>query len=44
MLLFDDPVTWMALGGMLLIVGAGLGATLLRARQAPAVSNNSVET
>lgn len=43
-LLFDDPVTWMALAGMLLIVGAGLGATLLRARQTPAVSNNSVET
>lgn len=33
--LFHDPVTWMALLGMVLIVGAGLAATLLRARQAP---------
>jgi S-adenosylmethionine uptake transporter len=33
-LLFDDPVTWMALAGMLLIVGAGLAATLLRSRSA----------
>jgi drug/metabolite transporter (DMT)-like permease len=33
--IFDDPVTWMALAGMALIVGAGLAATLLRARQAP---------
>ena len=24
-LLFDDPVTWMALAGMALIVGAGIG-------------------
>jgi S-adenosylmethionine uptake transporter len=32
--LFDDPVTWMALAGMLLIVGAGLAATLLRSRSA----------
>jgi drug/metabolite transporter (DMT)-like permease len=31
-LLFDDRVTWMALSGMLLIVVAGLGATLLRKR------------
>ena len=29
-LLFDDPVTWMALAGMGLIVMAGLAATLLR--------------
>ena len=29
-LLFDDRVTWMALLGMLLIVGAGLAATRLR--------------
>jgi len=29
--LFNDPVTPLALGGMLLIVGAGLAATLLRA-------------
>jgi len=32
-LLFDDPVTWMALAGMALIVIAGLAATLLRSRQ-----------
>lgn len=31
-LLFGDPVTWMAIGGMVLIVGAGLGATQLRSR------------
>ena len=31
-LLFDDPVTWMALAGIALIVGAGLAATLLRSR------------
>jgi len=30
--LFDDRVTWMALSGMLLIVSAGLAATLLRGR------------
>ena len=29
---FDDPVTWMAIAGMVLIVGAGVAATLLRAR------------
>ena len=28
--LFDDPVTWMALAGMGLIITAGLGATFLR--------------
>ena len=32
-LLFDDPVTVSALAGMMLIVAAGLGATLLRTRQ-----------
>jgi S-adenosylmethionine uptake transporter len=32
-LLFDDPVTWMALAGMVLIVVAGLTATLLRRQQ-----------
>ena len=31
-LLFDDPVTAMALAGMLLIVGAGVAATLLRTK------------
>jgi S-adenosylmethionine uptake transporter len=37
--LLDDPVTWMALTGMLLIVGAGLAATLLRQpRGAPAAA------
>jgi len=36
--LFHDPVTWMALVGMVLIVGAGLAATLLRSRQTPADS------
>jgi drug/metabolite transporter (DMT)-like permease len=41
-LLFADQVTWMALGGMLLIVGAGLSATLLRSRVAPADTANSV--
>ncbi len=34
-LLFDDPITWMAVSGMLLIVGAGLAATLLRSQKAP---------
>lgn len=33
--LFDDPVTLWALGGMTLIIAAGLAATLLRAQQAP---------
>jgi S-adenosylmethionine uptake transporter len=37
--LFDDPVTWMALGGMALIVAAGLAATLLRSGSQPAVAN-----
>ena len=36
-LLFADRVSWMALGGMLLIVGAGLCATLLRSRTAGSV-------
>jgi drug/metabolite transporter (DMT)-like permease len=35
MLLFKDPLTWLAGIGMLLIIGAGLAATLLRARVAP---------
>jgi S-adenosylmethionine uptake transporter len=35
--LFDDPVTWMTLSGMGLIMAAGLAATLLRVRsQQPA--------
>ncbi len=40
-LLFNDHVTWMALAGMLLIVGAGLGATLLRSRSAPPDTANA---
>ena len=39
---FGDPVTLMALAGMLLIVGAGLAATLLRNRAAPAQAAHSV--
>jgi drug/metabolite transporter (DMT)-like permease len=35
MLLFKDPLTWHATVGMLLIVGAGLAATLLRSKVAP---------
>ena len=34
--LFDDRVTWIAVTGMLLIVGAGIRATALRAPPAPA--------
>ena len=40
-LLFDDPVTPLAIAGMLLIVGAGLAATLLRQSVAPPDSRNS---
>jgi S-adenosylmethionine uptake transporter len=32
-LLFDDPVTWMALACLGMIVIAGLAATLLRSHQ-----------
>ena len=39
-LLFNDAVTWMALAGMALIVGAGLAATLLRNQQ----QHNAPET
>jgi len=35
MLLFKDPLTWPATVGMVLIIGAGLSATLLRAKAAP---------
>jgi len=35
MLLFKDPLTWTATVGMLLIIGAGLIATMLRAKVAP---------
>lgn len=40
-LLFGDRVTLMAIGGMLLIVCAGLAATLLRNRTAPAEAANA---
>ena len=40
-LLFADRVTWMALAGMLLIVAAGLSATQLRSRSAPADTANA---
>ncbi len=44
-LLFADTASWMALGGMILIVGAGLAATLLRARSsAPETANASLES
>lgn len=39
--IFNDPVTWMAVAGMLLIVLAGLAATLLRQRVAPKVTSDS---
>lgn len=43
-LLFADRVTWMAVGGMILIVGAGLAATMLRARSsAPDTANAPLE-
>ena len=40
-LLFNDSVTWMALLGMLLIMIAGLSATLLRSRAAPIDTKNA---
>jgi len=40
-LLFADRVTWMALAGMLLIVVAGLCATLLRSSATPADTANA---
>lgn len=44
-LLFGDRITWMMLIGMGLIVLAGLGATMLRARSAPAdAANSSIES
>ena len=43
-LLFADHLTWTALAGMILIVGAGLAATLLRARSsAPEAANAPLE-
>jgi len=41
-LLFDDPVTLMAAGGMVLIVAAGLAATLLRSHAAPADASRNL--
>jgi drug/metabolite transporter (DMT)-like permease len=35
-MLFDDPVTPMAVAGMVLVIGAGVAATRLRSRAAPA--------
>ena len=44
-LLFGDHVTWMALLGMLCIVGAGLSATLLRSRSSASdTANTPLET
>ncbi|MBT9595220.1 MAG: DMT family transporter [Vitreoscilla sp.] len=43
-LVFDDPVTGVALAGMVLIVGAGLVATRLRQRAAPADTDHAGET
>jgi len=39
-LLFDDPITPLAVGGMALIVAAGLAATLLRSHSAPDTSRS----
>ena len=41
--LFDDRVTWIAVAGMLLIVGAGVRATMLRAPAAAAPSQAQVK-
>ena len=41
-LLFRDPITPMALGGMALIIAAGLTATLLRAGSTPQDSQHSI--
>jgi hypothetical protein len=39
--IFADPITPMALGGMALIVAAGLAATLLRSHTPAADTNRS---
>lgn len=39
--LFRDPVTWMAILGMIFIVAAGVAATFLRSKAAPAVPASS---
>ena len=41
-LLFRDPITPMALGGIALIIAAGLAATLLRAAVTPKDSQHSI--
>ena len=41
--LFDDRVTWIAVAGMLLIVGAGVRATMLRAPAGAAPSQDQVK-
>ena len=41
--LFDDRVTWIAVAGMLLIVGAGVRATMLRAPAAAAPNQAQVK-
>jgi len=42
-LLFDDPLQWIAVGGIVLIVAAGLMATRLSAEKAPALSHSTLE-
>ena len=39
--LFDDPVTWWAIAGMVLIVAAGVAAAVLRSRAPPGVPPSS---
>lgn len=43
-LLFRDPVTWMAVVGMILIVVAGIAATFLRSKTAPNVPPHTTST
>jgi drug/metabolite transporter (DMT)-like permease len=43
-LLFRDPVTWMAVAGMILIVVAGIAATFLRTKTAPSVPPHTTST
>ena len=41
--LFHDPLTWMAVGGMVLIVGAGLAAARLRATTLSATAPDTLQ-
>jgi len=41
--LFHDPLTWTAVGGMVLIVGAGLAASRLRARTLSASAPDTIQ-